>query len=337
LVAILKKEKIMNKFKRVIFFAANIALTILLTTQVALAQENFPSRPIRIIAPYTAGTGADVLSRILAQAMSPILGQSIIVENRAGAGGMLGTDFGAKAPADGYTLTMATPGTLIIIPAMNRNAKYVTERDFVAIGTVALSAYVVVTSNTSDSPQNFQELLTSLKAKGGSYGIPGIGSTTHLAAEVVLSQAGVKATPVPYPGSSQMLTDVSSGQVGFGFNTVGATLPLVKGGKLRALAVTSASRVGTLPSVPSMTEVGLAGLNLVGWWGLVAPIGTPPEVVKKLSEALIKALNTADVKSKLASQEVEPFPLSSAAYAALIRKETPLWTDLVRENKLTAD
>jgi tripartite-type tricarboxylate transporter receptor subunit TctC len=158
-----------------------------------------------------------------------------------------------------------------------------------------------------------------------------------LAAEVVLRQAGVKATPVPYPGSSQMLTDVSSGQVGFGVNVVGATLPLVKGGKLRALAVTSAARVATLPNVPSMAEVGLAGMNLIGWWGWVAPIGTPPEAVKKLSDALIKALNTPDVKAKLASQEVEPFPLSSSAYAALIRNETPLWTDLVRENKLTTD
>ena len=327
----------MSKLVRILFVVVSISLTTLMTTQVVLAQDNFPSRPIRIIVPYTAGTGADVLSRILAQAMTPILGQPITVENRPGAGGMVGTDFGAKAPADGYSLTMATPGTLIIIPAMNRNAKYVTERDFIPIGTVALSSYVVVTANSTNAPQNFQELLTSLKNKGGSYGIPGIGSTTHLAAEVVLRQAGVKATPVPYPGSCQMLTDVSSGQVGFGVNVVGATLPLVKGGKLRALAVTSAARVATLPNVPSMSEVGLTGVNLVGWWGWVAPIGTPPEAVKKLSDALIKALDNPDVKAKLASQEVEPFPLSSSAFATLIRNETPLWTDLVRENKLTAD
>lgn len=327
----------MNHFRRSFCAAAVAAVSSSLAPSLALAQENYPSRPIRIIVPYTAGTGADVLSRTLAQAMSPLLGQPIVVENRGGAGGLVGTDYGAKAPADGYTLTMATPGTLIIIPAMNRNAKYVTERDFTAVGTVALSAYVVITANTPEAPQTFAELLARLKEKGGSYGIPGIGSTTHLAGEVVLRQAGVKATAVPYPGSSQLFTDVSSGQVTFGFNTVGATLPLVKAGKLRALAVTSAARSGALPNVASIGEFGLAGLNLVGWWGFVAPSGTPPEAVKRLSEALTRALETPEVKARLASQEVDPFPLSPAAYEALIRKETPLWTNLVRDNKLTVD
>lgn len=327
----------MNNFRRSFCAAAIAAMASSLAPSLALAQDAYPSRPIRIIVPYTAGTGADVLSRILAQAMSPLLGQPIVVENRSGAGGLVGTDYGAKAPPDGYTLTMATPGTLIIIPAMNRNAKYVTERDFTAVGTVALSAYVVITANIPGAPQTFPELLARLKDKGGSYGIPGIGSTTHLAGEVVLRQAGVKATAVPYPGSSQLLTDVSSGQVDFAFNTVGAALPLVRGGKLRALAVTSAARVGSLPKVASISEFGLTGLNLVGWWGFVAPAGTPPGALKKLSEALTRALETPEVKAKLALQEVDPFPLSPASYEALIRKEAPLWTDLVRENKLTVE
>ena len=139
--------------------------------------------------------------------------------------------------------------------------------------------------------QPLLELLGRLKAKGGTYGIPGIGSTTHLAGEVVLRQAGVKATPIPYPGSSQMFTDVVSGQIDFAFNTVGAALPLIKTGRLRALAVTSADRVASLPDVRSASESGIAGLKVVGWWGIVAPTGTPSEIVKKLSDALVKALD----------------------------------------------
>lgn len=327
----------MNKLRRHLCATLAAGLAASLASSGALAQGAFPNHPIRIVVPYTAGTGADVLSRIVANAMSPMLGQAITIDNRAGAGGLVGTDFGAKAPADGYTLTMATPGTLIIIPAMYKAVRYNTENDFIAIGAVARSAYVVVTANTPEAPQTFSELLARLKEKGGTYGIPGIGSTTHLAGEVVLRQAGVKATPIAYGGSSQMLTDVISGQVGFGFNTVGATLPLVKGGKLRALAVTSADRVGSLPGVASVTEAGLAGMNLVGWWGFVAPAGTPPDVVRKLSDALIKVLELPDVKAKMALQEVETFPLPSAAFNSLIRKETPLWADLVRENKLTAE
>src|SRR5438105_9381142 len=159
----------MNNFRRSFCAAAVAAMACALAPSRAPAQDVYPSRPIRIVVPYTAGTGADILSRILAQAMSPLLGQPIVVENRSGAGGLVGTDYGAKAPADGYTLTMATPGTLIIIPAMNRNTKYVTERDFVAVGTVALSAYVVITANTPEAPRTFPEMIARLKEKGGSY------------------------------------------------------------------------------------------------------------------------------------------------------------------------
>ena len=313
------------------------ACVLSLSTSSLMAQENYPSRPLRIIATYTAGTGADLLSRIVANAMSPLLGQPIIVENRPGAGGMVGTDYGAKAPADGYTLTMATPGTLIVIPAMSKSVRYDTEKDFTAIGAVARSAYVVVTGNSPEAPKSFKELLTRVKEKGGTYGIPGIGSTTHLAGEVVLQEAQVSALAVPYAGSSQMLTDVVSGQILFGFNTVGATLQLVKGGKLNALAVTSAERVESLPDVPTVSESGMPGMNLVGWWGFVAPKETPAAIVKKLSDTLIKVLESPEVKEKFAALEVRTYPLDASAFNKLIRQETPLWANLVRENKLTSD
>ena len=250
----------------------------------------------------------------------------------------MGPEFGAKATPDGYTLTLASAGGLIIAPAMSKSPpKYKAEKDFVPIGGLAKSAFVVVTANTADAPQTFQELVTRLKEKGGYFGSPGTGTTTHLVGEVLLKQAGVKATHVPYRGSAQAMTDTASGQVGFSFDTVAGALPLIRAGKLRALAVTSADRITSLPSVPTVSESGVTGFSVVGWWGLLAPAGTPAEVVNKLSDALIKSLNNPQTKSSLSAQEVEPYPLASSAFGALILKEAPMWTDLVKENKLVSD
>ena len=328
----------MNKLRR--HLCATLATTLALSLGVSgvQAQDAFPSKPVRIIVAYTAGTGSDVVGRIVGNALSPILGQPILIENKPGAGGMLGTEIGAKSPPDGYTLTLASAGALIIAPAMSRSPpKYNVEKDFVPIGGLARSAFVVVTANTPDAPQTFQELVARVREKGGNFGSPGTGTTTHLVGEVLLRQAGVKAQHVPYRGSAQSLTDTAAGQVGFAFDTVAGALPLVRGGKLRALAVSSAERIASLPGTPTLSESGLPGFSIVSWWGLLAPAGTPPDVVKKLSDALIRSLENADVKSRLAAQEVEPYPLASAAYGSLIRKEMPMWVDLVKENKLSSD
>ena len=322
------------------FLCLNIASVFVLSiglTNVS-AQESFPSKPIRIIVGFTPGTGSDVVARVVSQSYSTILGQSIIIENKPGAGGMLGPEFGAKAAPDGYTLTLASAGGLIIAPAMSKSPpKYKAEKDFVPIGGLAKSAFVVVTANTADAPQSFQELVTRLKDKGGNFGSPGTGTTTHLVGEVLLKQAGVKATHIPYRGSAQAMTDTASGQVGFSFDTVAGALPLIRAGKLRALAVTSADRITSLPSVQTVSESGVSGFSVVGWWGLLAPAGTPQDVVTKLSDALIKSLNNPQTKSSLSAQEVEPYPLASAAFGALIQKEAPMWTELVKENKLVSD
>lgn len=317
-----------------------VALTLALSWGVyqVQAQEVYPSKPVRIIVAFTAGTGSDVVGRIVANAMSPILGQSLIIENRPGAGGMLGTELGAKSPADGYTLTLASAGALIIAPVMSKSGpKYHADKDFVPIGGLARSAFVVVTANTPEAPQTFQELISRVKDKGANFGSPGTGTTTHLVGEIMLQKAGVKATHVPYRGSSQSLTDTAAGQVGFAFDTVAGALPLVRAGKLRALAVSSAERVSSMPTTPTLSEAGIPDYSIVSWWGLLAPAGTPTDVVKKLSDALLRALDTPDVKAKLAAQEVQAFPLSSAEFGALIRKETPMWTDLVLTNKLMSD
>jgi len=328
----------MNRIRR--FLCLNMASMVVLALGMsnASAQESFPSKPIRIIVGFTPGTGSDVVARIVSQSYSNILGQPIVIENKPGAGGMLGPEFGAKATPDGYTLTLASAGGLIIAPAMSKSPpKYKAEKDFVPIGGLAKSAFVVVTANSADAPSTFQELVARLKDKGGYFGSPGTGTTTHLVGEVLLKQAGVKATHVPYRGSSQAMTDTASGQVGFSFDTVAGALPLIRAGKLRALAVTSAERIASLPNVPTVSESGVSGFSVVGWWGLLAPAGTPPDVVTKLSDALIKSLNNPQTKSSLSAQEVEPYPLASSAFGALIFKEAPMWTELVKENKLVSD
>ncbi len=298
------------------------------------AQDNFPTRPIKVLVTFAPGTGGDLVARIVTTAMGPILGQPLVIDNRPGAGGALGTDQGLKAPADGYTLTLGTTSTLITTPALNPNVKYHAERDFAPVGGMARTAFLVVTANTPEAPKTLQELMARLKdknEKGGSFGSAGLGTITHLASEFLLKRAGVSATHVPYKGSAQSLTDVASGQLQFATDTVVAALPLVRGGRLRVLGVTSAERLPALPSVPTVAESGFPGVNLTAWWGLMAPAATPPDVLRKLSDATLKALGMPEVKAQLAAQELEPFPLAGPAFGNLLREELPVWTQFVQQ------
>ena len=324
----------MNPYRRHL----STALGLSLLSPTLFAQEVFPNRAVKIVVAYSPGTGSDSVARIIANALGPILGESIIVDNRPGAGGMLGTEFGAHAAPDGYTLTVMTAGTTAISPAMSRNVlRYNAEKDFVGIGGLARSAFVIATANTPEAPKTFQELIARLKQSGGAFASPGLGTTTHLTGEIILRRAQVKATHVPYKGSSQSLTDTASGQVLFAFDTVGAALPWIKGNRLRALAVTGNERSPSLPDVPTIAESGIEGPVISAYWGLVAPSATPPTIQKKLSDALLKALNDPEVKTRLAAQEVEPYPLPGPELSEIFKKEIPMWTALVKENNLASD
>jgi tripartite-type tricarboxylate transporter receptor subunit TctC len=301
-----------------------------------VSAQDFPNRPIRMIVAFTAGTGSDLLARNITPELARLLGQPVLVDNRAGGGGIVGTESGARAPADGYTVTVASQGAMIIVPAMNPSTPYRHERDFVPIGGLARSGYVVVTANTPEAPRTFQELVARVRsaAQPTNFSSPGVGTATHLAGEIIIRQAGMRGAHVPYKGSAQALGDVASGQVLFGFDTTGATLPLVRGGKLRALAVSSASRIASLSDVPTLSEAGLKDFSIDGWWGLFAPIATPKDVVAKLSENLVRALQDPEVRRRLAAQEVEPFPISSQELAALIAREEPAFVKLVKDADL---
>ncbi|MDM0104061.1 tripartite tricarboxylate transporter substrate-binding protein [Variovorax sp. J22R24] len=300
----------------------------------ALAQpgERFPSRPIKLIVAFAPGTGSDALARIVATAMAPLLGQPLIVDNRAGAGGATGTEQGARAPADGYTLTLATTSTLLTHPALNPKARYRAERDFVPVAGLSRTAFVLVVADTPEAPRSLAELNERLARMGGSFGSPGVGTIGHLAAEYFLSRSGRRAVHVPYRGSGAALTDVAGGQLLFGCDTVVAALPLIRAARLRALFVTAQERLDTLSSVPTAAEAGMPQLALSAWWGLAAPAATSPAIVALLSDAVMKALASPEVRSQLASQQLEPMPLPSDAFGALIHSELPFWTEFVRQS-----
>jgi len=303
----------------------------------ARAAAAFPDKALRLIVAFAPGTGSDALARIAANGMSPLLGQPVVIDNRSGAGGALGTELGARAPADGYTLTLVTTSTLLTTPALNPNVHYRADRDFAAVSGLARSPYVIVVADQPDAPHTLAELRARLANGGGSFGSPGVGTITHLTSELFLKRAGVKAVHVPYRGSTAALSDVAGGQLVFACDTLVAALPLIRGKKLRALAVTSPERLDALPEVPTVAEALLPGFQVSAWWGIAAPAGTPAEVVQRLSAVVQQTLKTPEVKAQLAAQLLEPMPLDAAAFAALIKAELPGWTDFVRQTGIRID
>ena len=297
-----------------------------------MAAEPFPSRPITLIVAFAPGTGSDAVARIVAGAMGNVLGQTVIVDNRSGAGGALGTEQGARAAADGTTLTLATTSTLLTNPALNPKLRYRPDKDFVPVAGLARTPFVLVTADKADTPHTLAELKTRLAGAGDAFGSAGNGTITHLAAEYFVRQAGVQAVHVPYRGSGQALSDVAGGQLLFACDTPAAALPLIRGGKLRALAVSAPQRLTALPGVPTGAEAGLPSFDLSAWWGLVAPAGTPPAVVAILSEAAQKALTTPEVRQQLDALQLQPLPLGAEAFGALIRSEAPFWTEFLRRS-----
>ncbi|MDB5838115.1 MAG: Tripartite tricarboxylate transporter family receptor [Herminiimonas sp.] len=324
----------MNKNQKFIsrrtFLNAVSALALASATGSVLAQS-FPSRPIKIIVAFAPGTGSDALARFIANGMQPALGgASVIVDNRAGGGGIVGTEAAAKSAPDGYTLTLGTTSTLITNPILNPNTKYNVEKDFAPVAGLARASFVIVTANRPDAPKSIGELVSQLKRQDGMYASSGAGTITHLASELFIRQVGVSATHVPYKGSGQALTDVAAGHVLFASDTLAAALPLIRAGKLRALAVTSSERIASLPDVPTARESGYQGVQVHAWWGLLAPAGTPPAVVKQLSDAALRAMGDAEIRAKLKTLELEPMEQTPQQFGAFIRQETPFWSEFIR-------
>ena len=292
--------------------------------------QAFPQKPITVVVTQGPGSGSDVMARMLAGYLSPLLGQSVVVENRAGASGIIGHQSVAKAPADGYTLLFTSTAGLFVVPVMNPNAKY-SLADYEPVAPVMRAPFAVLVANNATAPKTMAELISTVKSKPQSFASAGVGTMTHLGSELVMRKAGMQATHIPYKGSGAALTDLMGGQVLFATDSLTAAMTHIRSGRLRALATTDATREASLPDVPTLAESGLPGLQVAAIGGLFAPKGTPKEVVDKVADATRKVLANPDVQKRFAALETDPLNLSIPAFNELLRKEAEVWSPLVRQ------
>jgi tripartite-type tricarboxylate transporter receptor subunit TctC len=296
------------------------------------ARAEFPDKTIRIVVPYPPGGFNDTLGRIVAQKFNEAWGVPAVVENRPGGGTLIGTDSVAKAPADGYTLlVVAFP--FAVNPSLYAKLPYDTVKDFAPLILAGQTPNLLVVNN--DVPiKSVQELIDTAKEKPGSlsYGSTGSGSSNHLSMELFRLMTGTQIVHVPYKGSAPMVTDLLGGHVHVAFDNTPNVLPQVKAGKLRALAITSATRSAMVPDIPTVAEAGVPGYEVGVWFGLVAPAATPPDVLAKLNAELNKILNLADVQQKFADQGVEPVGGTRERFGAHLAAQIEKWGKVVKES-----
>jgi tripartite-type tricarboxylate transporter receptor subunit TctC len=294
--------------------------------------QDYPSRPVTLIVPYTAGGGNDVMARIVAEKMSRTLGQQIVIENKGGAGGSIATRQIAKSAPDGYTLGLGGTGTHAINPTLYPNVGYDPRKDFSPVGLIATSALVVLVNNTVEA-RTIPELIALAKRDPGklNYASAGVGSGIHLGAELFATMAGIKLTHIPYKGSAPALTDLIGGHVAIYFSSLPPAIALIREGKVRALAVTGPKRSPLLPELPTVAEAApLPGYEAVLHYGIVAPAGTPKPIVDKLSAAMKAALAEPDVREKIAADGAEVMSMTPEEYAADIDREETKWSKVVK-------
>jgi tripartite-type tricarboxylate transporter receptor subunit TctC len=309
-----------------------------LTAAIPAGAQDYPSRPITLVVPYAAGGGNDAMARIVADHMSRTLRQQIVIENRGGAGGSIATRQVAKAAPDGYTLVLGGTGTLAVNPTLYGNVGYDPRKDFAPVGLIATSALVVL-AHPSVPARSIAELIALAKKEPAklNYASAGVGSGIHLGAELFAYMADVKLTHIPYKGSGPALTDLIGGHVAIYFSSMPPAIGNVKEGKVRALAVTGATRSKIFPDLPTVAEAGLPGYEAVLHYGIVAPAGTPRPVVDKLNAAMRAALASDDVRQRILADGAEPLPSTPEEYAADIDHEETKWSAIVRKSGAKAE
>ena len=292
----------------------------------------WPTKPLKLVIPFPPAGATDTLGRTLAQKLGDALGQPVVVENKPGAGGGIGSDAVAKAPADGYTLLMATTSTHSIGPSLNPKLAYNAEKDFVPVVWVANSTNILVAALNVPAT-NVAELVAYAKAHPGqlNYASSGNGTIVHLTGELFSSMAGIKMTHVPYKGTALAVPDLMSGQVSIMFDNIVSALPYIKGGKLKALGISGAKRSPLVPDVPTVAESGVPGFVSDTYFGVFAPVGTPREVVTRLNTAINRILESPDFRDKLAALGAEPAGGSSDRFATEIRGETTKWAKVIKD------
>src|SRR5271169_477524 len=299
---------------------------------------DFPARPITLIVPYTPGGGHDAMARVVADKMSMVLGQQIVIENHGGAGGSLGTRQVATAAPDGYTLGLGGTGTLAIDPTLYPNAGYDPRKDFAPVGLIATSPLIILV-NPSLPAHNVQELIALAKAQPGklNYASAGRGSGIHLGTVLFALTAGIELTHVPYRGTGPALTDLLGGHVALYFSSLPPAIGLVREGKVRALAVTGPTRSKVFPDMPTVAEAALPGFEAVLHYGSVAPAGTPRAVIAKLNAAMRTALALPEVQARIDTDGAEPMASTPEQYAADIDREETKWSEIVRRSGAKAE
>ncbi len=302
------------------------------------AAQGYPSKPVRVIVPFPPGAGVDIVTRSVSPRLGELLGQQLIVDNRAGAGGILGAELAAKAQPDGYTLLMATAGILTVIPNMNSKAPYSVERDFVPVTLIASVPSMLVV-HPSLPAKSVKELVALARSKPGAinYASTGNGTLPHLAAELFKAQAKIDMVHVPYKGSAPALTDLLGGQVEVFFGNVLSVIPQVRSGKLRALAVTSVERMPVAPEIPTLAQSGFPGFEAGTWFGLMAPAGTPREIVNRLHAEVVKTLRLPETQERLAGQGATTVGNTPDQFAAYIRTESAKWAKVLKASGVRAD
>ena len=304
----------------------------------ASAQSEYPTKPVKIIVPFPPGGPADALARIVGDKLAQSLGQSFVIENKPGAGGNIGMEQGAKAAADGYTLTLAAAGNLTIAPSLYSKLPYDPVKDYAPISVLATVPNILITAPTVPA-RTLRDLITLAKARPGTlnFASPGNGSGAHLAGELFKSMAGIDIVHVPFNGVGPAMSALLAGNVQIFFAQSSAALPYVRTGKVTALGVASAKRIDAAPELPTIAEAGLPDFEVTSWYALVAPAGTPAPVIEKLNAEIVKALASADVRERFASQGFEPVGNSPAEFATMQKAESTRWARLAKESNLRLD
>ena len=301
--------------------------------QIASAAESgaYPTKPIRLIAPFPAGGTSDTIARTLGQKLTEAWSQGVVVDNRGGVGGIVGTTMARYAPADGYTLLVGNVSPVAINGSLYKSLDYNAVRDFAPV-TMAAAGPNIVVINPSVNVKSIKELVTYVKGGGKmDFGTSGAGTISHLAAEMFKNMTGVSMLHVPYKGSALIINDLLGGQIQISFSDMPVALPHVKAGKLRALAVTSAKATPLVPGVPSVAEAGVPGYAIDSWWGVLVPTGTPKEITAKLNTELVRILNLPEVKERFAGLGVEAVPSTQAQFAQTINSEITKFAKLIKD------
>jgi tripartite-type tricarboxylate transporter receptor subunit TctC len=303
----------------------------------ASAVDAYPSKPVLIVVPFTPGTGMDILARQVGQKLGERWKQPVVVENRPGASGNIGTELVVKAPADGYTLLMSV-NTLVMNASLYRNLPYDPVKDLAPVEKMAVGT-LVATVNPAVPANTLEEFVTYARANPGklAYGSPGVGTPQHLATELFKSTVGVEMLHVPYKGSSGAITGLISGDVVFMFNALHAVLPQIKAGKLKALAVGGAARAPTAPDVPTVAESGYPDFDVDLWYGLLAPAATPKAIIAKLNRDISEVITTPQMRATLAGQGLEVVTSTPEAFGSLVKTDLARWSKVVTAAKITAE